>query len=1498
MPPARARSGRKRRARLAARVLGLLSLAIAIALFQFTQTSTGRNAAASLLERALQGAVDGQVRIGAVLGGNLVTRVILSDFEILDAAGDRFVSLDTVTLVYDPLALLRKQVRIRRMEAARADIRLVQDPDGRWNFDRIFGGEPEPPLVPIAPDSVPPEAPEGTPLRLIFTDARLRAGSIEIRTPWTRGLEGRERAAALAEAGAGRTPWHVEPDSAGEWDRVYRIDALSGRFPLIRLRDPPRPFRIDLEAVSGTVRAVRLPLEVAAFAGSVEFGDSVHVRVGSMETAAGSKLDGSGWVRRGEPPSYAFALDADPIAFEDLGWLPVPVPSSGGGPMRIDLESRGETAVVTVREGDVRSEETRLSGGFRIALGDPPRFEDLDLALQPLRIRWLDRLLGRPEGLDGWIRGTVRGSGPIDRLEVEADVGLSDPEGETPPSHLVARGGVSLADPFPLDSLTLEFSAFEPRWGGLLGLAVPLEGRMAGRLVLDRPPAGPLGFRGGLTYLTPEGDLSRLEGSGTLDLAAGSVVDVAIEARPLALAALRPWVTEVDLVGAVSGPIRARGNLDALHAEADLQTPRGRLVFDGRFGLAAEQPTYDAEVEASGLALDQWIESAPESRLAVRGRVTGQGLDPATLDATFDLDILPSVLQQARIDPSRLRLRVAGGMADVDTLFLNTDVGVLSGRGRFGLAEDRMGRVEFSAAVRDLAAWNRWFGDRIPGEAEAESGQELFEDFAAAMSGPTDDEPVSGWRGRLEARGVVTGNTADFTVEASVEGSAVAYEAWGADTLSAHLRIANPPGTEHLAGDLVAVGLRVSGTRIDSLAISAERNGPGGTAVEIHARRDSTLEIGGRGSVIAREGLVEVALERFRVRLGKVEAALLDASRVAYSDAALVIDAVAISGPLGRVLLDGTIPKDGNGALSVELFGIRVDQLGYLLSEAPEVGGTLSGSVAVSGRLSDPRIRGSVRVLDPAVREHRYTALDGRFDYADRRVEGSIDLSGFGLRLARLEGSVRADLGFRKVDRRLLEDPFDVRLRADSLPLQLLELRVRGLEEIDGYARGMATVTGAPGRLRYGGEMEILDGQAWVPDLGVRMRAATAHARFDGAEARIDTAYVASELGGSVSLGGVVDLASLSDPGFDLAVSARRFRAVARRDMALAIEGRGHLAGRYRSPELTGDFRLRGGDIFQDEFLRAREILDLSDPRFYSLLDSTSALERRLLERFRNPFMDNLVVDVTVDLGPNLWLRSPTLDVEMVAEDLEVRMNRATDELYVLGEVQLPRGTYRFDRIPPYVQPLRIREGRLQFVGEPELNPNLAITAEYRNRTAEGPVVIEVRLGGTLRETQIGFSSNPPMSENDQLCFLAVGAPCFAAADAQIGQRLLQEGLLGTLSSGISSALVGSTGLSYFSLRSIGGGSRARAIRGQSSLFDQRAVEFGWYAGEEVFFSFSQPLGGGPPRATLEWRFTPSWTLEARAASRFDERLFGLVRGSNLANERTFGLFLFREWSF
>jgi hypothetical protein len=1513
----------RRRRRLSRRIttaFGLLSLGIAASLFGLTQTRPGRDLVFSYLEGALRSQIQGDVEIGSVLRGNLLTRVVLERFVISGADGTPFVALDTVRLEYDPLSLVRGQLRFRSMEATRAEIVLRELPDGTWNFARIFGdtavaGEfaEEPPDTVegvVAADSVAEDSVAGDDeltgevsdgLRLIFSDAVVGGGRLEIRRPWTEGLEGRARGAAIRSAQRGETIWRLERfgGQSGEeaYEQVFAIDSLRGTFPLIRILDAQRPLRVEMRGLSGRLEAVRQPLDVGRYDGSVTFGDTIRVELDRLDLGS-SALQGSGWVEPGSPLIYQFELAADPVGFADLQWLPVPVPERGGGPMGITLRSRDDVMVVDIRDGAISSGDTRISGGFTLALEPTPRFESLALGLTPLRLQWLDRLLGRPELIDGYVRGDLTGSGRIDALLIDADVELSDVGGSVPPSRLHAVGGVALVEPYPLHELGLEFVAFEPRWAEYLSLGTGLPGRIDGTATLERRAGGALGFRGEISHVGEGGDVSTLSGGGGLDLQTGSAINVSVFADPLALSMLRPFLPDADLVGVVRGPIRATGALNDLQASVDLETPRGQLRFNGQFDVTADDPTYDAEVVADGVELDQWIETAPASKLAVRGRVVGRGMDPATLAASFDLEILPSVFEQARIDTSLVRFTVANALAVVDTFAIRSDVGRVQGRGEFGLSEAASGELVLEATVPDLTRWNRWILDEIPGAAVQEGTEDLFADLAVA--GAADENaPIEGLAGSFVATGVASGNVRDFSVQATVTAIDPRYERLGAATLDARVEVADPLVRDSLTLDLAGTGVDLFGHAIDSLSMRFQRRGPGPASLTVDARRDSTLRLSSSGHMERTEDRFALAFDRLRILLGSGESVLQGPTRVAYGNAGLSVDGLRLTGSLGGLAADGVIPVDEPGRMEVRLDGLDLVQLAQLFSRPPDLSGTADGEITLTGTLGDPEMSGGVHVHSPVFRTTEYDSLEARFDYSGRRLEGELVLLDANHVLAMARGEVRTDLALHGVERRLLDDPFDIEIRADSLPLELMLLPVRSLEEIDGRVEATMTIAGAPGSLQYGGSARIVDGTAWVPDLGVRYRAAEGSARFRGSEARIDAFQLRSQLGGTATLSGTVDFASVTDPVFDLDLLAERLHAIDRRDMTVAVEGTGHLGGSYRAPMLEGRYRIRDGDIRQDEFLRERQVIDLGDPSIFSLIDTTGVAQTGQLDRFRNPFMRNLRVSAIIDLGPNLWLRSDVLGVEMVGEGLTVNMDRASESLLMVGTVELARGTYRFDRLPPYSQQLRITAGTIQFVGNPDLNPNIAITAEYRTRTRDGPVVVTTHIGGTLRSTELTLSSSPPMSDSNQLCFLAVGAPCYGSADQRFGERLVQEGVLGTLSSGLSSALVGASGLSYFNLRSVGGTREtAPGAQGSQSLFDNTELELGWYAGEELFFAVTQPLGGGVPSAAMEWRFTENWTLEARAQNRFEQQQYGLFRGTNIANDQTFGLFLFREWTF
>lgn len=1508
--------------RVSAAVAGLLLLSLASAILLASQTTAGRGLVAGAVEDALAGAVEGRVEVGPITGGNLVTRVLVDRFRITDREGRVFVDLRGLRVEYSPFSLLAGRYHFRRVTADRVEVVLRQAEGGAWNFDRIFGGDggEEEGGADGAED-------DGGGASVLVTDLISRGGRLEVVTPWDGEPPGTVGAARAGQEEAPAPVWRHERRE-GRDVRVISLSSLSGSFPVLRLADPDRPMHLELGDVSARAEVVRQPLPVRSLTGSATFGDTVRIQVGQLATAE-SRLEGAGRVVPGDPTRYRFDLTAEPLAFGELAWLPVPVPGSGAATGDLALEDDGGGLVVGLSGGELRSGDTRVTGSFTLETGPPPRFRSLDLDLQPLRLRLARELTGLRGEIDGYARGPVSGSGPLGMLRVDADLqldrlpGAPEGAGEGVPSKVALRGGVDLEGGGALRQLQVDLRDFRPAWVGLLGMDLRQRGRVDGSLTLDRARGGPLAFDGDLRLRAPGDTVSRVSGRGTVVLArpgdtadtsslagprpAGgrARMDLSLRADPLSLSVLDPYFPRLRLVGVVRGDVSATGTLDSLRARADLTTPRGALTFDGRFDLLADRRGYDVELTARNIQLRQWIEDGPRTDLDVRGRVEGRGTTTDDLAATFDLEVLPSRFHGARVDSSRLRFTVERGLARVDTFAVRTDAGTFLGRGAFGLSEERSGSLVLTLDAPDLSRWNRWLVAGRDGSASGEADDDLFrrlgaggEDEQAGVSRP--DTLV----GSLSARGVLYGNTTDFAFGGTVRAGGPGYGALSADSLRLTLDVADVSALDSLVVAGNATGVRRGGLAADTLDFRVERRGSGRALVDVFARRDTSAEVDAGGSLTWTDARTRATVDRLRVALGPRTMRLEGRTEVTYGDAGLVVDSLRLVGEEGeRLAASGTLPRSGPADFSLDVAGLPLGEVGEFLALGPELGGRLSGRLRVSGTAGDPRIEADAAVTAPEFETLGYAALRASARYEARRLRGDLALRAGGRDLVTLGGEVRTDLSLHAVERRLLEEPLDLTLRADSLPARFIEIPLEDMRDVEGFLRGRVGIAGTPDAPRFDGRLDFVDGRVRVVSLGVPYRQIRGAISFEGSAARVDSLAFASAGGGRGWISGTVDFADFGDPGLDLALEARRLRAIERRKVSFVLDGSGRLSGTYRRPSLSGSFRLSDGTVRTEEFARERAVVDLSDPDVYGLVDPAVLEEQRLVARARNPFLQNLRTDVSLRVGPDLWLRSSRLEVELAGE-LDLRMDRAQEQLTVFGSLTLPRGTFTY-RQGIYSRELKISEGQLEFVGTPGIDPNVDVTATHRTRGRQGTLVVRAQVTGRLSAPRIAFVSEPSMSESDQICVLLFNAPC-VLAQSSAGRLVAQRGL-GVIGSELFSNLVGGQVVDYVQVRS-GGPTTTRSQEGDGdqeeeeqrgdSLLGQTEVEIGKYLTPELFLTVTQPLGTPLPTASLDWRFAEHWSLEVRSDYRFGQEFLRTGGSSNIGRDRMWGLFLFREWSF
>ncbi len=1485
--------------------VGLSGLTAAGAILLLSQTVVGRAVVATKVEELLADVVNGDVRVGPILGGNMLTRAHLAHFEILESDGTPFVQLDSVRVSYNPLGFLIGTYRFSDVTVERARVSLIQARDRSWNFDRLFGDDPS------ESASDPDSAVGSSRTRVLLTDLNIRRGNLLVTTPWAADLNGAARDSMVARGLRGDKLWRVVRAGPGRWVREIRLDSLSAGFPLLRLVDPGRPLRIEAVEMRTEASVVTQTLDVRRFDGSATFGDTIAVEIETLETDA-SIMGGSGWIVPSDPEQFRFGIEAEPIAFSDLEWLPVPMPRQGGGPARIDLWTRGEVIVVGVSGADARSGDSRARGSFVLALETVPRFESLDVLLQPLRVGLVDEVLERDSLIDGYITGAVTGTGPLDLVEIRADLTIIDLDEAIRPSFVTVAGGLAIIEPRDMQDLDLTFLDFEPRWTAVVGITHDVRGRLEGRTKLTGTVGQWFDFESDLTHQLPSGAGSHVSGSGSVVLEDEPGVTVEFVTDPLSLAALQPYAPpDVELVGDVRGPLSARGLFSDLRVLADLRTPRGLVNFDGRFDLMAEDRRYDARLTARDIQLRQWVERAPATRLAVEGRVQGVGTDPATLEATFDLTILRSLIEGARVDSSLLRFTLSDGLATADTFAIRTDAGRVRGRGSFGLAEQTSGSLILDVDAPNLASWNRWI---VPGRnpsRQLTSLEGLFaafpgqEDAAPGAAEPPGSQPPDTIAGSLEALGVLYGNVHDFSFGGRLHGREVRYGPLQADSVVLTVDVDDPRLLDRLTASATLWRLAGGGTTLDSVDVLWVRRDSTSSEVDLYARRGSSLELDTRTRLEWTATERRVALERLAATLGSQRLALDGPAEIVWGDQGFTSTGLRLEDEDGAGLrIEGAVPDSGPANLDVRIRGLDLASVFLTPDEALPYGGFLDADGRLRGTADDPRWDLSFVVSDPAVRGFEYERLRGDADYADRRLTLGVGLHDNGTLLGRLDGSILTNLALRKIERRLSPNPLHVVLEADSLPMEPLELAFESLQEVTGFGAGRIEFSGEPDALHLEGAATLTNVAATVPYLGVRFEDVTASLTFDGTEARLQSGRLNSSAGGYATLRGAIDTREPTNLGFGLTIAMNRFRAMDRRMASFLLDGEGHLGGSYHSPELSGAFRISEGQVRAERFMRMRQAVDLTDPMVTALIDTTLVMEQRLFERAQNPFMQNLRMQAEVSFGPNFWLRSEALEVEL-AGVLDVQMDRALGDLTAFGTLGLSRGKYRYvsgsgtDLSSLYSRQLQISSGSITFTGSPGMDPNLDIQAEYQTRSDLGPVTITVDIGGTATAPTLDTSSDPPLPTADEVCFLLFSTACLGAGTEGGGfaTSLVRESLLGTVSNQFSQVLVSGVGLvDYFDIRSTG---QAGPIESGSttSLLYGTELEIGRYLTPDLFVRATQPLGGQLPGFGLEWSFARSWRLEFVTEDRF-KRYASYGYSFSSYSRRTYGLMLFRDWNF
>jgi translocation and assembly module TamB len=1039
---------------------------------------------------------------------------------------------------------------------------------------------------------------------------------------------------------------------------------------------------------------------------------------------------------------------------------------------------------------------SRLVASGGVAFGDVFRANDLRLRFDPVQVA-LARAFKPDLALGGTVEGTARLSGTPADLRLAAD--LVHASAETGRSHLVAAGGVGIGEAFRARDLRLRFDPLQTALVRAFDPDLPLAGFLSGRATVNGSTATRLAVSGDVTHEAPTGR-SRLVGDAGVPFGEGGRFAVDVRALPLSLETVGRFAPAAQLHGSATGSLRATGTLRDLAFSAGLAVEQGgRVDADGRLDLASPARSYDVRARFAGFDANAVTLRAPATRLTGTASAVGRGVDPATMNATLAADLAGARVGSTDVDEVRLLARLAGGLASVERGTVRLGSAQAEAQGSFGLVAGRSGTLSYRVRVDTLAR----FAGLVPADtarvrprpagiaraieqaradslrvARATEVERAATGLPAAPRLQVDTAQAiarDSLSGSLDASGTLAGNVERF----DLRGTAAMRElvAFGSSVGSgrvAYTWLNAPTPRSDLSLDAQLDRVRAGGFDLDSVGARVRYAGSraaGNGTVDLLVRQDPRRDYRATAAFVLSPERSEVRYSDLALRFDTTTWRAVRPGAVSWAGSGVEVRDVELrSGDGGRIYADGRLPTEGPADLRLAVDRLQVGDVLALVQDSLRVRGLLSLDAQLRGTGRNPVITGTAGVVEAVVDTLRVPDLRARFAYADRVLRGDAQLAQGARVLLTADGRLPVNLALSGVEgpRFAADAPLVLDVRADSLPLEALPSFTTAVSDVRGRLVGSLAVRGTRADPDVRGVVNLDLGSLRLVQPGVELRDLAGTVRVAGDTAVVDSLTARSRRG-TIRVAGGLDLATLTQPGFDLELSARDARVLDNEMGTVEADADLSLDGPWTAARVTGGLRVRRGVVYAPE-TGAPERIDIDAPSVTALGD-TAAL--RVLPA-QNPLLANLRVDVDVSIAPDTWVRNTQANVQVYtpAETgaLTVSMDRATQALTLRGTVNTERGEYTFAG-----RRIRLTQGSVLFLGQSPINPVLQLKAEQEVRLANRPAfAIQLLVGGTLQAPRLTLQSNaqPPISESDLLSYFAFGESTTSLLQPQAGGSL------------------------------------------------------------------------------------------------------------------------------
>ncbi|HUQ84385.1 MAG TPA: translocation/assembly module TamB domain-containing protein [Gemmatimonadaceae bacterium] len=1517
----------------------------------FTNTDYGRERVRQLSQSLIQkSAKHGVVRLGKV-SGNLLEGFRIADVSIRDSTGAPFLVADTVGLNYGLRAVFLKRLELTDVRLVRPLIVLDKPPGDStlWNYKAIFKSNTPAALR----DTTKAQFGDW----IVLRDVTVLEGRMAIRTPWKPGTKytGTARDSVIEDAVSGKLRPVVERRGAG-FQKVIEFRNFNGQFPYLRLaQTDTKVRRLEIAKLSVTALPFHPPAAIVNnFIGALEFtSDSIWFKDAHV-WMPGSKAAAEGRYVY-DTNEFDLVLRGQPFALADARFVMPQVPAKGEAVLDFRLRWRGDTSTYVARKADIRIDSTHVSGDFAVSMvGDSLWFHDTDMKFALVDTHLIEQLVPTVKvPRHGTLSGSAKLDGPPGLLNVDGNVAFDDARYGR--SRVIAVGAVGTTGTgVRFRNFDVTFDPVQVAMARVFVPSMPLGGTLRGSARVNGSTDGQMVVRADVTH-DDAGARSRLAGNATMRLGSRPWFDVDARLLPLSLTEVNKLAPAAGLQGTAAGPVRLTGDLGNLRLDSRLVlADGGRLDTRGTLDLASKEKGYDLSTQMRVFNARSVAAKAPATSLTATAFARGRGFAPATMQASFGATLATSTIDTVAIDSANVRVAIANGVVQVATASVSGPHTAVTLGGSFGLADGATGQLDYRVEVDSLAALNRFFPaadtgavpprprgySRIVAQAQADSAavarateiERLATGAAAPKLGPIPAPPAPIRRdstaGRLFAAGTIRGGIKNFDIRGRAGAEDVVFR--GSSLRRARLEYAwaqaRTPGSKiAVAASLDSV--RAAGFAMDSVEIrsSVAQQTTGDIAFVIYQQTGEEYSAG--ADFALHKDHNEMHVRDLALRFDSTRWVAAHPASVRWGSNGIVVDRLELKNNRnGRLFVDGNVPPEGAGGLDIVIENFQAADLAALTQTDLEFRGLVSTTARIEGTMAAPRFRAALGIANATYAGAAVPDLRATATYAAPALNVHLEVADSGRRVAVGDGRIAMNIGSAAGGPLLPDAPIAIDVQSEGIPLGLVSRFTDAVEDVRGRAYGVVRVRGTTKHPTTVGALALQNGGVRLAATGMRLTGVYGSIRLLTDSVIIDS--IAGNAGGRIVARGGVGIKTLSEPSFDLKLTAQNARLLdndqgtVRADVGLSVQGP------FNRTYVTGRVGVRSGVIIIPESDH-KEVISTRDPALYSVVDTATSNDAEDGMAAQSPLMANLRMDVNVDIDRDTWVRTADANVEIFTppdRGLAIHVDRRRQAIVLDGEVSTDRGEYEF-----LSKRFQIRRGSAVFVGgQGKPDPNLQITAEYEVRLAASEAInLRVQIGGTLSRPRISLDSDaqPPLSQSDLLSYLAFGRTSssllqvggssltgggggsgnLAGAGAQLATQQLAAVALGVFVSEFEGQAARSLGAAYVNVTPADLYTELAGSGEIAGFFKGTEVEIGKYTDPNTFVALqarlssfaSDPKDRAVPGIRVQRRLGKGFSLDASFTPRYIPQAPTLeTKGIAPKSTGVFGTFLAREWKF